>query len=1708
MDLFCTINGIEHKIMQGCTFSEEFNETLDSGVIILPEEHKIKDLLAYDDVYVYTKVYKNGNEISFKGYPFNEDDNPRPLFYRHLLVDQFTEEVLTLGDTEEECTYKYKIELMSETKKLETIQLPNISVTQPISGDKLSVWELINRFVEMYSPKYRAKFGLTTWDWLRKYSVDRNLSNTFLNVYSPDFTLNAPNLRTLLSKLFITKDMIPYVKDDVIYGMDISKRGTSFDLKDEQEMNKVVGSMTSDSYCDNLRRNYSDALSQDRTCRSVEYIGFRNSSSSLMTIKNMRLEFGMPIYKVNKMYMCYYKKINVNYSQTISDALQETESTNLKKTDPRTNPIAVVVNKSGANSVYKWRYPADKTMFTDGTGASIKYEIYNKSYTIPCNSIDFTKWSFVDFAIDSDDTYNPEWKYKKGDYVYFAGSKYQSNIDNNVSDIDKKVYNIPCLYVPLKHSEEGIFLCKQDITKLVQLNTKRDLLSQDWDDLHKGKIPQNIDDMAKYKFCTVGYDIGSKYITGWGDMYSYPRFWNDNKYTYIQNIASKLDYFYPTGINDPKYIGNCFAPGAVVFSALPANFWSIMIAGTNVSDQDNSATEKFFSTVVSPFTNPSLKLKSFFFIVDYEGFYNGSLIHTKDNNRDDITINDNSSESLTLIEQDGIFQHEKVNRFGNKALQIEARYDSFYKKENGNLVENLKQVGDVMNSAYEKDVVIYHREYSIWDNCINCVYYGTKNYVLKNYFTSVYARYRTWNLMSYNESVQRSENIKNMILFDLEKSYYDGFSGSLFEDFSGKNDYIAKVLSFLTSWEKENIVGLLEYSVDDSIDSAYILKGGKKYAADMNSFVSKNSMCFNMRMFDNFSQGVFISNAEPFIATSYDPETGEPITSEKWYEKAFNFFNVHDDYSGSKQDWLSVVDSNVTGYAETMGFYVAHKIKNSYLPDDNFSDIRGNYVKELYSEKIFKIPYIDVKDTDMSNKIGIEKKFYKDNKEILDVTMQIENIKKSENLILSPWIMKLSDLMGDKPKFDSDIEKEDQVLGNGISVYASNYYFGVASDLSHVPNLSIIVKIPEDIAKKGKSYNCDILVPLYYAGEIEDRTKMYIPDNSVLLYSFRIKQIIFDKTIIKNPTTPIIPTHHARAIGQISMVYKEEGSGWKSVSYDTYCIYLGYVNGNKSISGGMIPNSSQKYDNCGINDDKNFIYLSSVYENSGFNGYDNKYNRYYGSSIFYTFGYAVMDMFGGEIEEGSPNGPNQFNIFQVTKNFSTEASTTYSQVFYDFPSYSISESWLDKYLTDCPTIANAGELSEKTLGIQHATYHKNMFVLFSEKKIEENTLQSDIKYSDFKNLYINEENKNDKVSDYFSLKYDESGNLGPYIEVNMINAVNNGKTFYNGGKRNLASIQIWYLDDVENGYTKEIDPFGLIQKFEYHPDNCYCHFVFGLNVKQSDYETLIGSSSSVKNIKIYLSLISKKDDRVFDKYHKAVGVLSNSAITKAKYSDQLWSPIYQQYESIENLSNAQEISVSHTTGSPSLYNAVIKISRVSGDYVRIFSCGNVDIIYKKDEVSGKGEFWLEGTTDENITVKSKITITDSDYENDKISISFDYIYKAGKYDAKVFVKGSNRALIEGTAVPYNGTVYLKLFGSTSNSEQANATFKLYSLDTSLYYSAVQPIKRNFVPCGAIGLQDASNVFLLDKDRNDRVIISYSDYLNFKLNNKVGKEFTL
>ena len=1481
MDLRATINGIQYDILQGATFAEEFNETLDSGSIIINNVQKIRDLMPYDDVFIYSFT---DPEYKFKGYPF-DSDNPRPKFYKHLLVDQFTEEVLRLGDREEDGRYKYKIELMSETKKLETIQLPNISVTQPIKGEKRSVYKYAEIFVNLYSPTYKkavykangdnsAVVISNEWADAVRYTLAPELKNIFDNVYSPDFVLNTPSLRALLSKLFLVKDMIPYVQDDVIYAMDISKRGNKFDANPKY-VNIITGSRTSDNHCDNLRRNYTDALSRGRSCRSVEYVGFRNSDNALMTIANMRLELGMPIYKINKIYLCYYKNIKVNYLGAKDSALAS------------------------------------------------------------------------------------------------------------------------------KGVEDGVMLCKQDISKLVKLNTERNLLSQDWENLQEENPPQNIDDMAKYKFCTVGYDIGSKYITGWGDIYTYPTFWNDNKYTAVQNIVSKMDYFYPFGIYDEPYVAKQFGEGVSVYSTIDDSFWTSIV--TKKHFQSNGSVDMFFNTVESVFTNPSLKLKGLFFIVDYEGFYNGTIVHSKKNERDDIVINDNASESLTLIEQDAIYQTEKVNRFGNKALQINARYDSFF-DSNGN--ELLQPLASVYESSYEDDVVIYHREYSIFNNCVQCTYYGTKNYVLKNWFTSVYARYRTWNLMSYNESVKRSENEKNYIFWSEKESYYENKDQTLFNNYKEVHYALKEVLSCLVPWTIDNVSGIYEFTIDSKINCATIRGdiAGTAYLADLNAFVANNSLCFNIKTFDNFSQGVYISQAEPMIKKT--DSDGTKITPDSWIKKPWDYFvaPATSDYSGSKQDYYSLV--NNIGETQSFSFEVGKQTPSSapidFFKSSNDKTVLSGAVTSAYNQ-LLKIPdQWGSKDV----KLRVRKDFYKDNKSYMDMTMQVENFSLSKNVIVSPWAMKLSDLLADYPKFDQTFVDNTRPINGGyqiiVSGFESRWEEAYNVGVSHLPILT--VKISQGVMQAAKdsvpySTACNTV---FCRVPQEQKEKEFIELNFTYAYLLQFNCTSF--TFYKAKT-------ELRLHGTLDFAYKTSADARATETSVGFTFVLKLQNSKKSLASSIMPGAKQDEKEYGDNPQSDMLlFYSGLYD--GWGGYSNTpptYANSYaaGKDGLYAFPNRPAGFIGG-YQDGATWTEGQFN-FGVSTHISLLVTDLGRSVM------SSQSSWLNKNILTLAGYTTGGDIISDPA--RYATYYKNMFLHYSDT-IDSKFLQEEYKYSEISTLtphtinvggltglnhdevgyylaaFITPEgtnvqnvsikvtkgkegaeatafysngtifytiygdkaldrvsatityssniafgsdwDKNKKVSDYFVPVFND--NEPPHIVLPSIHRVKNSNGAYVDNKliwdadieenlsvisfstlyaplpqdlkatdmlivsakgvcysvssvdytkeeisiqkdltlkaERIKSLSYWYLDDFKNGYQKDIDNMGYISKFNYDPTNCYLHFVFGVNIPGADEVADIREVSR----KIYLSLMTKKDLRVFDKYHQVAGKVENEVL--------------------------------------------------------------------------------------------------------------------------------------------------------------------------------------------------------------------------------------
>lgn len=1021
-----SIKECTHKLVQGFTVSEEYNETLDSANIIIGDSYQL-DLNPYDDVFIFSeycgyydidedKLVPNYEEkFEFVGYPLNSFgvnnnyiSSKMPFFYKHFLIDQFNEEMIILGKDATDTKYKYTIDLFSETKGLETVQAPNISVTQPLNDDKTSTYQYVLQYLTLFNKKIKllnSGSDLLDWKYKKKNlifgknndgkyvltnvndkkisalkTIDISNTNTldfilieglngsidnatevkkdtyksknipiikngkfftinnsskpiiingtykrirvlnqkynyptmleplysiFKNSYCPDFMLNSPSLRQILEKLCITKDCIPVVRDDEIFVMDITKRRGEFDLQRGQ-INYITGSKSSDNFCTDLKRTYNGALTQENSTRYVDYLGFRNSDSALLTLDNLRIETRFPIYKINKLYMCYFKKI-----------------------------------------------------------------------------------------------------------------KYFNNDSGEVND--------------------KIFLCKQDITKLVKLNSERNILSEDIAD-YENKIITSIDELSKFKLATVGYDIGSNYIQGWGTKYSYPVnfFWQNEVKSYIENLFNFMNVNYKYGIYSYDYLinkmtGDGVKPDSFDFFSYNTIRESIIIPDYKVDyDEDylnmlDNLIEASINGIIDDEVNFTLKLKHLFFQIDYQGFYNGTIIHSKGLGKDNLTINDNQSASLTLLELDGLSQQEKLNRYGNKGIQISARYDDY---------GDIQGLGSVYNHNKDNDVIIFHKQYSINSSVVNCTYYGSKDYVLKNYFTTVFAKHRAYNLMSYGESVSRAENKKVYFIISKNKKIKDKEFEIKFENFGYASHFIKKCFSFMND-SIMNYIGRIE--TPEKINYGYFQTvDNDKFASDINVFVCGNSLCLNIIMYDNVTSGVRIDKMR-----------------NKYFNYSDNNFVI-----GSTQSWLNMVDSSLNGKIKNLKFVFGHvqSSGNDFIDENQIYDL-ATFDKNNIYKKINNLPLLSSQPI-VKNSLSFDCDIYKDNKERIDMTLQIEPIG-DEGVFISPWLLKLSDLFSAYEKYNENktitASKQEKIINKIYTVSA-----GVGGVGVRVPVVILAVNKTDD----------------------------------------------------------------------------------------------------------------------------------------------------------------------------------------------------------------------------------------------------------------------------------------------------------------------------------------------------------------------------------------------------------------------------------------------------------------------------------------------------------------------------------------------------------------------------------------------------------------------------------------------------------------------
>ena len=1231
--------------------SEDNSSAILNFDIYLHKQDGVYKGTAYNNIIDSVVLSNNGYVIYYK-----EFKKYREYFYKHFLIDSFSETMINVQDlvlrkgvANYKPIYEYTIQLFSETKGLEVVQLPNISITEPLNLEKkISVWEYLNKFVDMYSPKFKqvSNNQKKTWEYTQKYHVDSDLKPIFENVYSPDFSLNNPNLRDVLAKFMITKDMIPYVEDDIIKAMDITERKSEFKHpEDYKNINYISSNMTSSNYCDNLKKTYSDALSKDSTTKIIDYIGFRNSDNSLMTIGNMRLETRFPIYKINKVYMCYYKAVKIN------------------------------------------------------------------------NRVDSSK------------------------------------------------------------SRKMAFLCKQDITPLVLLNTERNALKEDWNNLDtngtidtQGELAlkyniKKTEDLAKYKMTTVGYDIGSKHITGWGTKYTYPienTFWDVTK-TYIENIFKIVDLLNPYGIYGYDYFeGQIDTKNEdVIFNDTTSSQLNVIVSPDSLQIVKQYDEEGNDITPVHEFiNNDAIKLKSLMFQVDYQAFYNGTTIHSKDIGRDNITINDNPSSSLTLLEQDGLYTKEKANRFGNKGLTINARYDN---------VSEMKELGSVFKVKEDDDIIIYHREYQIWDNYVQTTYYGMHDYVLKNYYTSVYAKHRTWNLMPYNESVRRSENRKAFILLSKNNSYYEKIE----EEFSSIN-----LESFLSFFKNNNLLGYENWEDNSKLNYGIITHKGSYYISDINAFINGYSLVANITMFDNNSMGTYISVPRPTFnsdgknfLSSFLLKIADLLKIEKEIVNAMLSSNVKDDYTGSKQDWHMIVDDNNTGFIKELGFYIGHQ-NGKFLNEEFFKTDDSNSIINKNFNNIFQFPLIkDTSKLSLSNKIGKVHEINKDNKEIIDMTYQVEPITNDKDVLFSSWLMRLSDLLFNYKKIGEYKEtRQEEKVEESVTITGSEYHYlhaekkGEVTLLQHrsIPIISLIFPKGtfDDIKnnlKAGTSVN-----PTRIHFNTPGVLYTYIGDHKIDIYSFLVSSI---KGLDETGDRKTIRIKGSQLI----------------------------VRGKKNFLGNVVRDSYEKEAELKLIEIKN-------------------------SENFYVPEDTVM--FSTSYLETSEKMPLEENEKTMFNFKGTQYEVGNCVAGAGYPS-------IEKDISMNNSIWKPlGIYGDKSVVTKQ--YYQNNFIVVSDKNMKKTIVYDECKLEELN--YVEGINPEDVMMMV------KNENEVPYLQIDIRNLEN---------RESIKSVQHWYYNEEDKS----------------------CHFVFGVNLNSEEQQQGI--------IKIYTSMLSLRDTRVYDENHKQIGKISN-----------------------------------------------------------------------------------------------------------------------------------------------------------------------------------------------------------------------------------------
>ena len=769
-------NTSAYDLVVGSVFKEELNETLDSGSIIISnvEQARKLELEPYQYVYIY--------DI--------ESD-----FEKYFLVDNFIENYVNL-DTP---YYEYTIALMSETKLLEKIQLPNRTIRNPLKAPQLKVNELIGQFCKLYIPsvKYFNK-NSNTWSYHQIIDYQSVIDvNSIFNVDCPDMEFNHPTLRQVLTSLMQVVGCLPRIVNHKLTYVNLRLKPTEFIIPSDRKY-IVSTSNSSDSYNTSIQTLGENIVGENNIVKN-ETLGFRDVENVFLKhTENLKLTTEFPIKEIKSLKMNvpvnFYFGMGVIHLGDTFISNNFVYDNNLTKTKIG---FEIYYSSDLGNDI-ELRYCFEKVNYLNNNFGKVIYQVLTRSeiyQETATKSIVNESYVYSNTLKDNQDYNLIVIELRKGnDYGYYLIS-----VDN--------VYHfyMPTLYIV-------------DLTSLVFETQARKLKRTDLT-----YSPETIEDMSKYYYTTLEYTYGNNDISGFSQQYDYVEWYGKYQNILISNIAtiykSNLDYLGELEDRIIKYY----------FTLTPNNKTKFRIDRTDYNIVDN-----VLNASLSPYS-------AYTFNITYIPFNNVNLKFDKSK---DIPLQlsqlDNQESAIPSLTAFALREQEKVERIGNNVVKI-----------NASNITNLNEI-NALNTKYN-DSIIFSKEIAYYEDFCNVNYIATKDYVLKNYFTNIQTKYRAYRYVEYANTVLRIENRKYYVYLNTRS--FNGSDtlgvGNLTDKQNRKkkiNDY------FLGNFvNEETIFDTLDYNIKATTDN-------KMFRNDLSIIKFNNNIALNYRDFDSVSGGIGIEN--------------------------------------------------------------------------------------------------------------------------------------------------------------------------------------------------------------------------------------------------------------------------------------------------------------------------------------------------------------------------------------------------------------------------------------------------------------------------------------------------------------------------------------------------------------------------------------------------------------------------------------------------------------------------------------------------------------------------------------------------------------------------------------------------------------------------------------------------------------------------------